>query len=102
MNISKRKAHRKKRTNGIIIIDNGSEITNQKDILNEQMRFIYITHVDFEKEFYSIEWPFLLETLKKFNFGEQFISWIKIIYNHSSACVGNNVFFQCSLNDLDP
>ena len=28
----------------------------------------FITQVDFEKAFDSIEWPFLFHTLKKFNF----------------------------------
>ena len=50
----------------------------------------YIAQIDFEKAFDSIEWPFLLKTLKSFNFGENFIKWIEILYKDIYACVGNN------------
>ena len=32
----------------------------------------YIAQIDFEKAFDSIEWPFLMKTLKLFNFGDNF------------------------------
>ena len=54
----------------------------------------YIAQIDFEKAFDSVEWPFLFQTLKKFNFGENFINWIKILYTDIQACVGNNGFFS--------
>ena len=38
-----------------------------------------IVALDFEKAFDSISWQFLLETLKRFNFGPNFVKWIKII-----------------------
>ena len=54
--------------------------------------------IDFEKAFDTINWTFLYKTLKKFNFGEHFIDWIKIIYKDISSCVTNNgyqsEFFQ--------
>ncbi len=50
----------------------------------------FIAQIDFEKAFDSIEWPFLFKTLKSFNFGENFIQWIKILYTDICACVGNN------------
>ena len=50
----------------------------------------YITQIDFEKAFYSIEWDFLFNTLKILNFGENFISWIKTLYTDISVCAGNN------------
>lgn len=31
----------------------------------------YITQVDFQKAFESVEWPFLFHTLNNFNFGEK-------------------------------
>ena len=37
--------------------------------------------LDFEKAFDSVEWNFLFKALRKFNFGEQFLKWIKILYN---------------------
>ena len=50
----------------------------------------YITQIDFEKAFDSIEWDFLFTTLKVLNFGDNFISWIKTLYTDISACAGNN------------
>ena len=64
-----------------------SDILQYADLENIEA---YITQIDFEKAFDSIEWEFLFETLKTFNFGETFISWIKTIYTDISACVGNN------------
>ena len=54
----------------------------------------YITQIDFEKAFDSIEWPFLLKTLKDFNFGENFTKWIKILYTDIQSCVGNNGYYS--------
>ena len=54
----------------------------------------YITLLDFQKAFDSIEWPFLIKSLKHFNFGPDFISWIKIIYHDISSCVGNNGYYS--------
>ena len=51
----------------------------------------YITQIDFEKAF---EWPFLFETLKTLNFGDNFISWIKTICTNITACAGNNVNYS--------
>ena len=48
--------------------------------------------VDFEKAFDTIEWPFLIETLKAFNFGEKFINWINLLYTNIFSCVSNNGF----------
>ena len=50
----------------------------------------YITQIDFEKAFDSVEWRFLFDTLKTLNFGEYFTSWIKTLYTDISACAGNN------------
>ena len=46
--------------------------------------------LDFEKAFDSVEWPFIISTLKQFNFGPQFIKWISIIYNNPKAIIKNN------------
>ena len=54
----------------------------------------YIVQIDFEKAFHSIEWPFLIKTLEKFNFGEKFVKWIRIIYTDIYTCVGNNGFYS--------
>lgn len=37
--------------------------------------------LDFQKAFDSVEWNFMLEVLKKFNFGKNFLKWINIYTN---------------------
>ena len=62
--------------------------TNENDI------DAILAQIDFEKAFDSIEWPFLYKTLKSFNFGDHFISWIKLLYSDIKSCVGNNGYFS--------
>ena len=50
--------------------------------------------VDFEKQFDTIEWSFLFETLAKFNLGQNFIKWIKLLYTNISSCVSNNGYIS--------
>ena len=50
--------------------------------------------IDFEKTFDSLEHSFLFETLKKFNFCNDFIKWIKTLYTNSSVCVKNNGYIS--------
>ena len=54
--------------------------------------------IDFEKAFDSIEWPFLLNTLKSFNFGPSVCKWFTVFYNESKSCVINNGFMSNFLN----
>ena len=37
-----------------------------------------------------MEWEFLIESLKKFNFGRDFLQWVKTFYNNIQSCVINN------------
>lgn len=46
--------------------------------------------IDFQKAFDSVEWNFLYESLKMFNFGENFLRWVKTFYNDIQSCVMNN------------
>ena len=46
--------------------------------------------LDFEKAFDTVEWPFLFKVLEKFNFGNQFIKWIKILYKNPYTTIKNN------------
>ena len=46
--------------------------------------------IDFQKAFESVEWEFLIESLKKFNFGQEFLQWVKTFYNNIQSCVINN------------
>jgi len=57
-----------------------------------------IALIDFEKAFDTIEWPFLLNSLKRYNFGETFVQWIRILYTNISSCTGNNGYFSNYFN----
>ena len=46
--------------------------------------------VDFRKAFDSLEWDFLVSCLEAFNFGRDFIHWVKVFYNNIQSCVINN------------
>ena len=46
--------------------------------------------LDFEKAFDTISWSFIFKSLSLFNFGSDFIRWIKIIYNNTESTVINN------------
>ena len=48
--------------------------------------------IDFEKAFDTLEFNFLIRTLRKFNFGPSFIHWIRILYKDVSSAVMNNGF----------
>ena len=56
--------------------------------------------LDFEKAFDSVEWNFLFKTLKKFNFGPDFIKWIKILYKNPVFRLKNNGWISktCAMN----
>ena len=46
--------------------------------------------IDFQKAFDSLEWNFLLSCLEAFNFGPDFIRWVKTFYKNIQSCVINN------------
>ena len=46
--------------------------------------------LDFEKAFDSVEYNFMFKTLEKFNFGEQFIYMINLLYNKHVFKIKNN------------
>lgn len=49
-----------------------------------------IVFLDFQKAFDTVNHSFLDNVLKKFNFGESFIKWVRTIYNDAESCVSNN------------
>ena len=53
-----------------------------------------ILFLDFEKAFDTVEWPFMFKTLQAFNFGENFINWIKTLYQKPSSIVKNNGYLS--------
>lgn len=46
--------------------------------------------MDAEKAFDRVEWNYLFYTLEKCEFGEQYISWIKLLYSSPQASVRTN------------
>ena len=46
--------------------------------------------IDFEKAFDSVEWDFLFKYLEAFNFGSDFLRWIKNFYKNVQSCIMNN------------
>ena len=63
--------------------------------------------IDFQKAFDSVEWNFPLSP-KMFDFGENFLHWVKTFYNNIQSCVMNNGtisnFFtlECGVTQRDP
>jgi len=64
------------------------------DLYNEKQLSGIMLFADFQKAFDTIEWDFLFKTLDKFNFGESFQRWIKILYTNPNAAVKNNGHFS--------
>ena len=50
----------------------------------------WLLALDFKKAFASVTWECIIETLELFGFGDNFLTWIKAIYNETEACVTNN------------
>ena len=50
--------------------------------------------IDFEKAFDSLRWSFIKKSLRYFNFGEKFISYVNALYNDISTTVINNGFIS--------
>ena len=46
--------------------------------------------LDFQKAFDSVEWDFILECLEIFNFGPEFVGWVKSFYKNIQSCIINN------------
>ena len=46
--------------------------------------------IGFQKAFDRVEWEFLIESLKKFNLGRDFLQWVKSFYNNIQSYVVNN------------
>ena len=50
--------------------------------------------IDFEKAFDTISWNFLYKTLESYNYGHNFIDWIRILYNNIFSKITNNGYLS--------
>ena len=57
-----------------------------------------VIFLDFEKAFDSLEWVFMFEALQRFNFGHDFIKWVKTMYRNPIAMVKNNGWISSSFH----
>ena len=64
-----------------------NDIINYTDRLNQKGIALFL---DFKKAFDSIEWSYLSETLRLFNFGPDIQNWIKGFYRNVTSYVLNN------------
>ena len=46
--------------------------------------------IDFQKAFDTLEWSYLYKCLEAFNFGDEFIRWVRTFYQNIQSCVINN------------
>ena len=60
------------------------------NFINDTKTTGIITFVDYEKAFDTVSWKFLLDCLKTYNFGDNYINAIKTLYNGIETCVTNN------------
>lgn len=57
-----------------------------------------IIFLDFAKAFDSIEWEFMLSTLKHFGFKNSFLNWVSTLYNQINCLVSNNGWLSEPVN----
>ena len=70
--------------------NNVRKVLDTIEYLNRTNNSGILLMLDFEKAFDTVEWPFLFKVLEKFNFGNQFIKWIKILYKNPYTTIKNN------------
>jgi len=73
-------------SDAIRTIDDVMSYTRSRDI--EGM----LVAIDFEKALDSVDLKFLIRVLEAFNFGPDFIRWIKSFYRGAKSCVMNNIY----------
>jgi hypothetical protein len=75
---------------GRYIGENVRCVIDINEICNQQNIAALAIQIDFEKAFDSINWNFMFRTLERMNFGNDFISWVKVLYKNTTSTVINN------------
>ena len=60
------------------------------DFTNKSNEQSILFAADFQAAFDSTDYTFMFEVLRKFNFHENFIKWIKLLHYNVESCVLNN------------
>ena len=81
---------------GRYIGDNARLILDIFEYCTENNQDGLLLFLDFEKAFDSIEWNFLFKTLEKFNFGDNSIRWINILYTNPLFRLQNHGWISTS------
>ena len=74
------------------IENNIHTIQNLIDHINNTDGELAVIFLDQEKAFDRMSHSFLLKTLKRFNFGEKFICWVKILLTNIKSFIKVNGF----------
>ena len=72
----------------------GQNIRLIDDIIYEMDDENVALQIDQLKAFDRIEWDWLFDVLKAFNFGDKFIYWLKIMYLKLKSCIVTNGFIS--------
>ena len=75
------------------ICNNGRLLSDIMDYCNLAKQNYILLSVDFKKAIHTVEWNFMYECLRKYNFGENFIKWIEVLYTDPIMVVKNNGYF---------
>ena len=63
-----------------------ADITEITDVINKEG---FLVKIDIEKAFDSLDHIFVISVLKKFGFGNNFVSWIETLISKQESCVVN-------------
>ena len=74
------------------IADNVILMDNIIQYLGKNNESGYILKVDQYKAFDRVEHSYLLNVLTKMGFGDNFLRWVKLLYNNIGACIKHNGF----------
>ena len=69
--------------------ESGRLISDITEIANIQEMEGFLVTMDIVKAFDTLDHKFLISVLKKFGFGQNFVSWIEIILKNQESCVIN-------------
>ena len=73
----------------------GQNIRFVSDIIeNNKYKNGILLFLDFKKAFDSVEWDFMFESVKLFNFSPMFCQWIKTMYTNPVFCLKNNGYLS--------